>query len=242
MSCAFHNDRDAVAACSECGALICEGCAVNVSSRTVCKHCVEKLLRSGREHTGTGRSARGREEEYYYRKPMFSPGLASLLSFILPGAGHMYLGLMRRGLLFMCSFFLCCYLASGFFGGSIFGFMIPILWILSIFDTNNIKRMILRGETVKDDLQGVWNGIGRHPVVFAIVVFLFFGNFIGNMLYSIFPFTRFNSFVGPLFMGIGIYFVWKYAFSGRTGRRRGDRATEDEDFIDKRNDGENQNK
>ncbi|MCS7460025.1 hypothetical protein N0M98_07695 [Paenibacillus doosanensis] len=58
--------------------------------------------------------------------------IATFLS-IVPGAGHMYLGLQKRGLQLMAAFLLCVYIMD-VLRLSIFLFLIPILWFYSFFD------------------------------------------------------------------------------------------------------------
>ncbi|MCD5325468.1 MULTISPECIES: hypothetical protein [Pontibacillus] len=59
--------------------------------------------------------------------------IATLLG-IFPGAGHMYLGLQRRGLQLMAAFLLSIYILD-VLNLSIFLFLIPIIWFFSFFDT-----------------------------------------------------------------------------------------------------------
>jgi hypothetical protein len=61
-----------------------------------------------------------------------SKTLAIILS-VLPGAGHMYLGLQQRGLQLMAGFLFSFYILDALHL-SIFLFLIPILWIYSLFD------------------------------------------------------------------------------------------------------------
>lgn len=58
--------------------------------------------------------------------------IATILG-IFPGAGHMYLGLQRRGLQLMAGFLLSIYILD-ILHLSIFLFLIPIIWFYSFFD------------------------------------------------------------------------------------------------------------
>jgi hypothetical protein len=58
--------------------------------------------------------------------------LATLLS-VFPGAGHMYLGLQKRGLQLMAAFLFSIYILDALHL-SLFLFIIPILWFYSFFD------------------------------------------------------------------------------------------------------------
>lgn len=61
---------------------------------------------------------------------------------LLPGAGHMYLGLMRQGVSFMTLFFGIIALA-GFLNIPFVAFIIPIVWFYSFFDYMNKSRLPL---------------------------------------------------------------------------------------------------
>jgi len=73
--------------------------------------------------------------------------LTVLFSFI-PGAGHMYYGLMKRGVSFMAAFF-ATILGVIFFSRvlslftGIFVFAIPLVWFISFFDFWRFPRMSL---------------------------------------------------------------------------------------------------
>ena len=52
---------------------------------------------------------------------------------VIPGAGHMYLGLQREGLVLMSIFFFTLFLMS-WLNMSVFLFLLPIIWFYSLFD------------------------------------------------------------------------------------------------------------
>lgn len=52
---------------------------------------------------------------------------------ILPGAGHMYLGLQRQGIQIMALFFLTIFLNDWLHIG-FFGIIVPIIWFYAMFD------------------------------------------------------------------------------------------------------------
>ncbi|WP_138417969.1 hypothetical protein [Aquibacillus sediminis] len=70
--------------------------------------------------------------------------LATLLA-IFPGAGHMYLGLQRRGLQLMIAFLLSIYILD-ILHLSIFLFLIPIIWFYSFFDALQQVSRVEAGE------------------------------------------------------------------------------------------------
>lgn len=55
---------------------------------------------------------------------------------LLPGAGHLYLGLEKQGLQLMGIFFLTIYLAD-FTNSGLFGIFLPLIWFYSFFDAKN---------------------------------------------------------------------------------------------------------
>ena len=59
---------------------------------------------------------------------------------LLPGAGHMYLGFMRRGVCLMAAFFGSIALASFFELGPLL-FVWPIIWFYSFFDALNRRSL-----------------------------------------------------------------------------------------------------
>lgn len=76
-------------------------------------------------------------EEMEYKNPdqikeSNKKAIALALS-IIPGAGHMYLGYQKKGLLIMGSFFFTVFF-MGWLGVSLFLFVLPIIWFYSFFD------------------------------------------------------------------------------------------------------------
>ena len=59
---------------------------------------------------------------------------------LLPGAGHMYMGFMKRGLSLMSSFFFILFMSSWLNIGPLLLIAI-IVWFYSFFDTNNIRSL-----------------------------------------------------------------------------------------------------
>lgn len=56
---------------------------------------------------------------------------------LLPGAGHMYMGFMKRGVSLMSLFFLTIFLSSWLDIGPLL-YVLPVLWFYSFFDSLNI--------------------------------------------------------------------------------------------------------
>ncbi len=93
-----------------------------------------------------------------------SKTLATVLS-IFPGAGHMYLGLQKRGLQLMAAFLLGIYILD-ILRLSLFLFLIPIIWFYSFFDA--LQKVSMQGEEELEDTPVIsyfvnhqkWFGIG----------------------------------------------------------------------------------
>lgn len=62
-----------------------------------------------------------------------------IFSFI-PGAGHMYLGMMTKGTVFMSLFF-GIFAILAYFGLEVFMAFLPVVWCYSFFDVLNLKHL-----------------------------------------------------------------------------------------------------
>jgi len=149
---------------------------------------------------------------------------------LLPGAGQMYMGFMKRGISLMSSFFLVIFLSTWLNLGPLLLFM-PIVWFFSFFDTHNLRSMpddmfntfqdeyIIIPEFVKKGVQSI-NGKYRSVVAVVLIVvgcILLWNNFyyliegllphfLSNTLFRlgrIFPQTL----VGIVIIAIGVYLI-----------------------------------
>jgi TM2 domain-containing membrane protein YozV len=73
------------------------------------------------------------EEMEQHRETGRKSKIIAMLLSVFPGAGHMYLGLQRRGLQLMAAFLFAIYIMD-VLRMTIFLFLIPILWFYSLFD------------------------------------------------------------------------------------------------------------
>lgn len=64
-----------------------------------------------------------------------------VFSFI-PGAGEMYLNMMKKGIFLMASFFAVSFISSTINSG-ILPFLMPVIWFYSFFETHNMKHFSL---------------------------------------------------------------------------------------------------
>ena len=93
-----------------------------------------------------------------------SKALATILA-MFPGAGHMYLGLQRRGLQLMAAFLFSIYILD-ILRLSLFLFLIPIIWFYSFFDA--LQKVSKHGQEDLEDTPLIsyfinhqrWIGIG----------------------------------------------------------------------------------
>ena len=86
MTCINHPKTVAVADCAECGRSFCAACIVELDQRSWCRDCLSRIV----SRTGTGARVH----------PGWRKLAAALLS-IVPGAGHMFLGLIGKGFALM---------------------------------------------------------------------------------------------------------------------------------------------
>ena len=76
---------------------------------------------------------------------------------LLPGAGHMYLGYMKRGLSIMVLFFLAVAISSI---SPVAGFALPVIWFFGLFDALHLLSEYRADGTIYDSWLidiGAWN-------------------------------------------------------------------------------------
>ena len=145
MECKNHIEAQASYACSCCGEPLCVHCTVELNKKAYCKECLEKEL------------ARLPFEQRVVKNRRKSKFLTFCFGFI-PGAGHMYLGLMTKGLLLMTVFFftLSFAITSAMVLGIEWlpGLLIPTVCVVnffySIFDSLALANEINAGRIVRD--------------------------------------------------------------------------------------------
>jgi len=92
------------------------------------------------------------------------PGTVFLFS-LVPGAGHMYMGLMNRGLQLLVGFMLGCALLGFTYNFNfVIGPAMTVLYVFNLFDAYNCRKRIQAGAEVPDEpivqVGGVYVGIG----------------------------------------------------------------------------------
>lgn len=136
MNCKYHKDIEAKYICEKCRQPVCGECITDVGGRKVCKSCVQTVL-------------------FDLPRPVAEKRLWGEFLFfcfsMMPGAAHMSLGLLRRGLQLMVSFI------GAFFilGYARFESLIPLLvipiWFYSFFDGYHTRKKIENGEPQEDN-------------------------------------------------------------------------------------------
>lgn len=151
-----------------------------------------------------------------------SKGMATLFA-MLPGAGHMYLGLTRQGIELMLIFFITIFLSSEI-GLHFLEIFLPVIWFYSVFDARTKSTSdeplqdsdlkIFSGTVLKDNfsesdnfvkcvgifliIAGAWAALNN--LIFPIV-----SKYID---YSIIYDIK-SAFISLIFIGAGVFLLFK---------------------------------
>ena len=204
MTCINHPDIETDVFCVECQDPVCENCRVTLAGKNYCRTCLEEKL-----------SVRP------VSKPV--PPLVAKSKFwafvlsIIPGAGYMYLGLMKRGLQAMIIFFSSIFIASTLNFDTMVPLLLPVLLFYTIFDTQQLVRRISEGYHVEDvalvDL-GQWSN-WRNIVGYGLVI-LGVLSLLDNFLPYYFNYDIMHRVVPPLLIiGLGVYILYRSTHSKR---------------------------
>ena len=163
MNCHYHPDRSVARECRVCHELICSDCVVKVGDDAVCKTCLSETI--SLKDLGVATEAPGSQPLAADKKAVNvlknktealhaaqKSGFLTVLFSLVPGLGHLYLGVQQRGLSLMILFFAVIFLNSVVPDGLEFpiALAIPILWFYSQFDALKYRTQINLGETVED--------------------------------------------------------------------------------------------
>ena len=170
----------------------------------------------------------------------------TILFSLFPGAGHMYLGLMKKGASLMLLFCIL-FAVSGFLDLTFLLVFLPVIWFYSFFDAINLlhipyEQRIEQEDHFLFDLDGLlkkdWRSILKKRHLLVGIVCIFFGcwtlfhNILGPYLYQLrevmpWLYHLFDSLptllVATAIILLGIYLV--------IGGKRKD-AAPDQDFIE----------
>jgi len=92
----------------------------------------------------------------------------------VPGAGHMYLGLMNQGIRLMTGFFLAVFL-MGWLGISLIGFILPVIWCYSVFGAYHLyesgeARDTFDSAAIFPFLKDHTKWVGWGLIVFGVII------------------------------------------------------------------------
>ena len=167
MLCANHANNNGINTCSRCGQWLCEECSVEVNGRIVCKSCIYESL-SKAPKSMPRRSSSTSASEIYISKFML------IICSIVPGANYMYMGLMKRGILAMLMFALVAFL-NNITDNFISAFLI-IGIVANFFDGIHIRRRLMNGQHVEDNLDEIFNFVSKHKHIFILLAGILLAN------------------------------------------------------------------
>jgi len=165
VSCINHSSTAATGSCSDCRNFFCRDCMVNITGKNHCRSCATRLQRSQPQSappylyqsttplpsTLPGYQAYQRQPAPIYQyqvqvNPYVStqiyvkrkePGIALLLSFLLPGLGQFYNGDVGKGIAFMFGFFALVWIGIG-----------VVFWVWAMIDAYQSATNINLGTRV----------------------------------------------------------------------------------------------
>lgn len=170
MKCANHPRSEAAATCAGCGKPICAACLVQLDERTWCRDCLSRIV---------AKEGAGARVHPGWRK------LAAALLSIIPGAGHMFLGLIGKGFVLMGLLIVSIFLiilysdATGMYWMT--AYLIPTLGVLflsyAVFDSMAIADAQRSGREPPlpdndDTMKAVWEKVllNRKTVGWVILI------------------------------------------------------------------------
>jgi len=77
----------------------------------------------------------------------------------IPGAGHMYLGLLKQGAQLMAAFFFALFM-TGWLDMGLLGFIVPVIWFYSLFD---VYHLLEEEDQVRLDASLLFDWFATHP-------------------------------------------------------------------------------
>lgn len=149
QTCSHHPEQPLQGTCSRCKQGACAECLVTLSTGAFCKRCLAKITQPTQRHIN---------------------GFLRLLLSALPGVGHLYMGLMQRGLELLG-------LSIG--GGIIVGWLMGPLIVLfvcaaavySIFDAREAHLRLAQGHEVADVGLFNWSSVnGQRWLAYGLLV------------------------------------------------------------------------
>ncbi len=153
MKCINHPGAESIGTCTRCGREFCGECAVEAGHGVWCRECLGQVLAT-----------------HASRHPGWVKLVAALLS-LLPGAGHMFLGLIGKGFALMALLIASVFLiilysdATGMYW--VTAYLVPTLSVLflsyAVFDSMAICDARRKGKdlpvTDDDTMKAVWERV-----------------------------------------------------------------------------------
>ena len=136
MKCAEHREKDAIGACVSCGRGICEDCTINLAGKNYCQDCADELVQEKSRHA---------EQKSASQIEIKSPTLAIVLSIIIPGLGHFYLGKIKKGVILLVAAIISPFLIIAFLMPLI-AVLYLIVWLYAVINSYTTAKKINRGE------------------------------------------------------------------------------------------------
>lgn len=119
MKCKNHAEKEAAYICHQCSQPICEDCRLTINGVNICKSCVE---------AGYGKPREGKLKVLFH-----------FLCSLVPGAGQMQQGAMKRGVQIMLSFIALGVVATVLHFEELL-FFTGVIWFYSFFDSYHVKK------------------------------------------------------------------------------------------------------
>lgn len=144
-----------------------------------------------------------------------SKALTFFLSFF-PGVGHLYLGLMNRGLQFLIIFF-GTILFSNLFLVNIFNVLLPIIWFYTLFDALQQYNKLAADPEYKDTPLISWNSFTNNSIFGWILIIIGVLIFADKILFALLGYKYYEVIktivIAILLVLIGIYLISGKRFS-----------------------------
>lgn len=138
-----------------------------------------------------------------------SKALTFFLSFF-PGVGHLYLGLMNRGLQFLIIFF-GTILFSNLFLVNIFNVLLPIIWFYTLFDALQQYNKLAADPEYKDTPLISWNSFTNNSIFGWILIIIGVLIFADKILFALLGYKYYEVIktivIAILLVLIGIYLI-----------------------------------
>ena len=143
--------------------------------------------------------------------PKINAGLLFLFcAFLPPGAGYMYMGLIKRGICVMLAFFFLIFLLTtglGTMATVLIGLSFPVIYLACIFDSFCIRRRINTGEVVEDGVGSIVNSLLSNKklcmLLLVVLTVIFAGSILG------FALRLLRTIIPVLIIAFGIYVIFR---------------------------------